>query len=56
MNLSKEEIFAYNAGLKQASYQLTKAMMALEIDEIFAINDIKRLLKFIHDEIEKEKK
>ncbi len=57
MNLSKEEIFAFNVGLKQAQWQITKAMLALSLSfDICDIPEIKRLLKFIHDEIEKEKK
>ena len=53
MELSDEEITAFNIGLKQAQWQITKAMLAAD-------NEIppktKRILKFIHDEIEKELK
>lgn len=55
MNLSKAEIFAYNAGLNQAKWQITKAMLAMEYNDDMTAR-IKSLLKFIHDEIEKEKK
>jgi len=41
-------------GLKQAQWQITKAMLALDLE--FDMPEVKRLLKFIHDEIEKEKK
>ncbi len=45
----------YNAGLKQAQWQVTKAMLALSVtDGLYA--ETKRLLKFIYDEIEKELK
>lgn len=54
MNLSKKEIFAFNTGLGQAQWQITKAMMALDLHGN-AGKEIKTILKFIHDEIEKEK-
>lgn len=56
--ISEEEIFAFNAGLEQAKWQITKAMMALniELDVLYSVTDIKNIMKFIHDEIEKEKK
>ena len=44
---------AYNAGIKQAQWQVTKAMMAVDSE---IPPKTKRLLKFIHDEIEKELK
>ena len=60
MNTKDQEIVAYNAGLKQAQWQITKAMMGLTVDEFidgfFGVNDIRKLLKFIHDEIEGERK
>ena len=43
----------YNAGLKQAQWQITKAMLALGDD---LPPKTKRLLRFIYDEIEKEMK
>lgn len=55
MNLTKEEIFAYNAGLKQAQWQVTKAMLALDLDGKIK-KEIRTILKFIYDEIEKELK
>ena len=44
---------AYNAGLNQAKWQVTKAMLALhsEIDV-----KTRKLLKFICDEIDRERK
>lgn len=54
-NLSKEEIFAYNTGLEQAKWKITKAMMSMDFNHILT-PEVKRLLKFIYDEIEKEKK
>lgn len=49
------ETESYNAGLKQAQWQVTKAMLALSVtDCLYA--ETKRLLKFIHDEIEKKMK
>lgn len=46
---------AYNAGLKQAQWQVTKAMLGLSVtDSLY--QETKQLLKFIHDEIEKEMK
>lgn len=62
MKLSKKEIFAFNTGLKQAQWQITKAMMRLESIDLIGVdlelhgNQIKQILKFIHDEIEKEMK
>lgn len=53
--MTNEEIFAYNTGLKQAQWQITKAMLALSYEDIL-YDETKQLLKFIHDEIEKEKK
>lgn len=55
INLSKEEIFSYNTGLDQEKWNITKAMMAMDFKDILT-PEVKRLLKFIHDEIEKEKK
>jgi hypothetical protein len=56
--ITEEEIKAFNFGLKQAQWQITKAMLALtlELDVLYSVTDIKNLMKFIHDEIEKEKK
>ena len=56
--ITEEEIKAFNIGLKQAQWQITKAMLALtlELDVLYSVTDIKNLMKFIHDEIEKEKK
>lgn len=46
----------YNLGLKHAQWQITKAMLALssELGLIMTYFDVHKLLKFIHDEIEKE--
>ena len=48
-----EEINIYNYGIKQARWHITKAMLALDSD---IPPKTKRILKFIHDEIEKELK
>ena len=55
MSMGEAERFAYNTGLKQAQWQVTKAMLALSYNDILYA-ETKRLLKFIHDEIEKEMK
>lgn len=62
MNLTESEIFAFNTGLKQAQWQITKAMMSLESIDLIGVDlelhgsQIKQILKFIHDEIAKEMK
>jgi hypothetical protein len=56
--LENLQIFCFNTGLKQAQWQVTKAMFALDVFDL-AIEDkekVKVLLKFIRDEIGKEMK
>lgn len=55
MNLTEEEINAFNIGLKQAQWQITKALLGLGTTDVLDART-KRILKFIYDEIEKEKK
>ena len=50
------EIFAFNTGLRQAQWQISKAMMALKIDVSLSPFEVRELLKFMYDEIEKEMK
>lgn len=51
--ITEDEKRIYNYGIKQAQWQITKAILALE-DSI--PHETKRLLKIIHDNIEKELK
>jgi len=56
-DITEDEIRAYNYGIKQAQWQITKFMMGLDFNERGpAHEDIKISLKFIHEEIEKELK
>lgn len=43
----------YNLGLIKAQWHITKAMLALEVTNSID-KETKSLLKFIHDEIQKE--
>lgn len=58
MNIIDEKMSSYNSGLKEAQWQVTKAMLALETqfeyNEPFSAEQVKNLLKFIHDEMEKK--
>lgn len=51
--ITEDEKRIYNYGIKQAQWHITKAMMALNRE---IPPKTKRILKFIHDEIEKEMK
>jgi hypothetical protein len=55
MNLSIKEIFAYNDGLKRSQSIITKTMLAMKFNGDLT-EEIKSILRFMHDEIEKELK
>lgn len=52
---TQEEIDAYNWGLITAQWQITKAKFKV-LNKKNLTKEIRELLIFIHDEIEKEKK
>jgi hypothetical protein len=54
-SMNKKEINAYNAGIITAQHQITKAMLALQYNNDIDEN-IRNLLRFIYDELEKELK
>lgn len=53
--MTDDERLAFNLGLSQAQWQVSKAMMGLSYTRVLD-KETKQLLKFIYDEIEKEKK